>query len=63
MSLQEKIHGHHRYSSTLLKKMGSYQGAPLRRMGFHNNKPKMLGHYNGAGEHKSNISMETHAHY
>ena len=63
MSLQEKIYGHHKYSSTLLKKMGNYQGAPLRRMGFYNNKPKMMGHYNGVGAHKSNTSMGTYAHY
>ena len=52
MSLQEKIYGHHKYSSTLLKKMGNYNSAPLLRMGFYNNKPKMLGHYNGVGAHK-----------
>ena len=63
MSLQEKIYGHHKHSSTLLKKMGSYNGAPLRRMGHYNSSPKKMGSYNGVGAHKTNLTMEAYPRY
>jgi hypothetical protein len=58
-SLQTKIYGGHRHSSTTLKKMGSYN-APVRRMGTYNHAPKRLGVYTGVGGSKNNLNMEVY---
>jgi hypothetical protein len=42
-SLQTKMYGSHRHASTVTKKMGSYNGAPLKRMGHYNGPVKRLG--------------------
>ncbi len=55
-SLQTKIYGGHRHSSTTLEKMGSYD-APVRRMGTCNNAPKRLGVYTVVGGSKNNLNM------
>ena len=62
-SLQSKMLGVHRHSSTLLKKMGSYNNGPIERMGFYNNAVKPLGHYNGVGGSKNNLTSEMYPRY
>jgi len=62
-SLQTKIYGSHRHASTVTKKMGSYNGAPLKRMGHYNGPVKRLGFYNGAGASKSNMNMEIYPYH
>ena len=62
-SLHAKMYGYHKHSTTLLKKAGHYNGAPLRRMGHYNSAPKQLGHYNGVGSSRNNIHMEMYPHY
>jgi len=56
-SLQTKIYGGHRHSSTTLKKMGAYNG-PVKRIGTYNGAPKRLGVYTGTGGSKNNINLE-----
>ena len=62
-SLQSKMYGHHKHSTTLSKKAGHYNGALLRRVGHYNAPPKLLGHYNGTGGSKNNLTMEIYPHY
>ena len=62
-SLQAKIYGHHKHSTTLLKKAGHYNGEPLRRVGHYNSASKQMGHYNGTGSSKNNLTMEMHPRY
>ena len=62
-SLQTKIYGGQRHSSTIAKKFGSYNGAPLKKMGHYNGAVKRLGIYNGSGSSKSNLNMEIYPHY
>jgi len=61
-SLQTKIYGGHRHSSTTLKKMGSYN-APVKRMGTYNGAVKRLGVYTGTGGSKNNLISEMYPHY
>ncbi len=56
-SLQTKIYGRHRHSTTTLKQMGAYNCQP-KRMGTYNNAPKRLGVYTGTGGAKNNLNME-----
>ena len=58
-SLQTKIYGGHRHSTTTLKKMGAYNGQP-KRMGTYNNAPKRLGVYTGTGGSKNNLNMDVY---
>ena len=62
-SLQSKMYGSHRHSSTLLKKMGQYNGAPIKQMGQYNNGVKRLGVYTGVGSSKNNLNTEMYPHY
>ena len=62
-SLQTKIYGGHRHSSTTVKKLGSCSGAPAKRMGHYNSGIKQLGVYTGAGASKNNLNMEIYPHY
>ena len=61
-SLQGRIYGHHKHSSTVLKTLGHYNGA-VKKLGHYNGAPKKLGHYNGAGASKNNLNMEMYPHY
>ena len=62
-SLQNKMYGNHRHTSTITKKMGSYNNAPLKKMGHYNGPVKRLGFYNGTGASKSLVNMEMYPHY
>jgi hypothetical protein len=62
-SLQGKMYGHQKHSATPLKKAGHYGGAPLRRAGHYNSAPKQLGHYNGSGGSRNNLTMEMYPQY
>ena len=62
-SLQTKIYGHHKHSTTLLKKAGHYNSAPLRQIGHYNSASKQLGHYNGVGGSKNDLTREMYPHY
>ena len=61
-SLQTKIYGGHRHSSTTLKKLGAYSG-PVKRMGTYNSAPKRLGVYTGTGGSKNNLNMEMYPYH
>ena len=61
-SLQTKIYGGHRHSSTNLKKLGSYNN-PVKKMGHYTGAVKRLGVYNGVGGSKSNLIGEMYPHY
>ena len=61
-SLQSKIYGNHRHSSTVLKRMGSYSG-PVKRMGCYNHATKCLSSYNGVGGGKNNLVGEIYPRY
>ena len=62
-SLQSKIYGNHRHSSTVLKRMGSYHSGPVKRMGCCNNSTKQLSSYNGVGGGKNNLVGEIYPRY
>ena len=62
-SLQTKIYGGHRHSSTLLKKAGHYNNAPIKQMGLYNHPVKRLGVYTGVGSSKNNLTSEMYPHY
>jgi len=62
-SLQTKIYGGHRHSSTILKKFGSYNNAPVKRLGHYNGPVKRLGVHTGTGASKSNINMEVYPYH
>jgi hypothetical protein len=62
-SLQTKVYGGHRHSTTVLKKAGHYNNAPVKRMGFYNGAVKRLGVYNGVGGSKNNLIGEMYPHY
>ena len=62
-SLQTRMYGGHRHASTTTKKMGSYTGAPLKRLGHYNGPVKRMGFYNGTGASKSNVNMEIYPHH
>ena len=62
-SLQTKMYGGHRHSSTVTKKFGSYNNAPSKRLGHYNGPAKRLGIYTGTGGSKSNLNMEIYPHY
>ena len=62
-SLQTKIYGGHRHSSTVTKKLGSYNSGPTKRMGHYNSGIKRLGVYNGSGGSKNNLNMEIYPRY
>jgi hypothetical protein len=61
-SLQTKIYGGQRHTSTIVKKMGSYNGGALKKLGHYNGAVKRLGIYNGTGSSKSNLNMEIYPH-
>ena len=62
-SLQTKIYGGRRHSSTVVRKFGSYNGGALKKIGHYNGPVKRLGIYNGSGSSKSNLNMEMYPHY
>ena len=61
-SLQTKIYGGHRHSSTVLKKIGSYNN-PVKPLGHYTGAVKRLGVYNGVGGSKHNLTGEMYPHY
>ena len=61
-SLQTKMYGNHRQTSTIAKKMGAYNGAG-KRMGSYNGAVKRLGVYTGVGGSKNNLVSEMYPHY
>ena len=62
-SLQAKLYGGHRHSTTVLKKAGHYNNAPVKRLGFYNGAVQRLGVYNGVGGSKNNLTAEIYPHY
>ena len=62
-SLQSKMSGVHRHSSTVFKKMGSYNHVPMKQMGKYNNPVKRLGVNTGVGSSKNNLIGEMYPHY
>jgi hypothetical protein len=62
-SLQTKMYGGHRHSSTVVRKLGSYNGAPVKRLGHYNGPVKRLGVYTGAGASKNNLNMEIYPYH
>lgn len=63
MTLQSKVYGVHRNVAPVLKKGGSYNAPPMRRMGVYNHQVKRLGVYNGVGGSKGNVIGEMYPHY
>jgi len=57
------MYGVHRHSSTQLKKIGSYNSGPVKRMGCYNHPTKALGSYNGVGGSKNNLVGEIYPRY
>ncbi len=63
MTLQSKVYGVHRHQTTVSKKGGIYNNAPMRRLGVYNHQVKRLGVYNGVGGSKGNSIGEMYPHY
>ena len=61
--LQAKVYGGHRGGNAAVKTMGSYNGAPVKRLGHTNGAIKRLGHTSGMGGGKSNLVAEMYPKY
>ena len=62
-SLQTKVYGGGRGGNAGTKRMGAYNGAPVKRLGFTNGAVKRLGHSQGMGGGKSNLVSEMYPKY
>jgi hypothetical protein len=62
-SLQARVYGSSGKISSTMKTLGSYNKAPMRRMGHTNGTIKKLGVYNGTTTGKSNLHQEIYPRY
>ena len=62
-SLQAKVYGSHKGSTTVSKRMGQTTNAPIKRLGHTNSGIKRLGHTNGSGGGKNNLNSEIYPRY
>jgi hypothetical protein len=62
-SLQAKVYGSHKGSTTVSKRMGQSTNAPIKRLGHTNSGIKRLGHTNGSNGGKNNLIAEMYPRY
>ena len=62
-SLQAKVYGSHKGSTTVSKRMWQSTNAPIKRLGHTNSGIKRLGHTNGSNGGKSNLIAEMYPRY
>ena len=62
-SLQTKVYGSHKGSSTVSKRMGQSSNGPIKRLGHTNSGIKRLGHTNGSSGGKNNLIAEMYPRY
>ena len=62
-SLQAKVYGSHKGSTTVSKRMGQTTSAPIKPLGHTNSGIKRLGHTNGSGGGKNNLNSEIYPRY
>ena len=62
-SLQAKVYGSHKGSTTVSKRMGPSTNAPIKRLGHTNSGIKRLGHTNGSNGGKNNLIAEMYPRY
>ena len=62
-SLQTKVYGSHKGSSTVSKRMGQSSNGPIKRLGHTNSGVKRLGHTNGSSGGKNNLIAEMYHRY
>ena len=62
-SLQRKVYGSHKGSSTVSKRMGQSSNGPIKRLGHTNSGVKRLGHTNGSSGGKNNLIAEMYPRY
>ena len=62
-SLQAKVYGSHKGSTTVSKRMGQTTSAPIKRLGHTNSGIKCLGHTNGSSGGKTNLISEMYPRY
>ena len=62
-SLQAKVYGSHKGSTTVSKRMGASTNAPIKRLGHTNSGIKRLGHTNGSSGGKNNLNAEMYPRY
>jgi hypothetical protein len=62
-SLQTKVYGSHKGSSTVSKRMGQSSNGPIKRLGHTNSGVKRLGHTNGSSGGKNNLIAEMYPRY
>ena len=62
-SLQTKVYGSHKGSSTVSKRMGQSSNGPIKRLGHTNSGVKRLGHTNSSSGGKNNLIAEMYPRY
>ena len=62
-SLQAKVYGSHKGSTTVSKRIGQSTNAPIKRLGHTNSGIKRLGHTNGSNGGKNNLIAEMYPRY
>jgi hypothetical protein len=62
-SLQAKMYGSPKMSTTVSKRMGQSTNGPIKRLGHSNSGIKRLGHTNGSNGGKSNLNTEMYPRY
>ena len=55
MTLQSRVYGSNKATTTVLKRMGQTTSAPIKRLGHSNSGIKRLGHTNGSNGGKNNL--------
>ena len=58
MTLQSKVYGNNKSSTTVSKRMGQTTNAPIKLLGHTNSGVKRLGHTNGSSGGKNNLNAE-----
>ena len=63
MSLHSRVHGTHKASVSVSKRMGQSSNSPIKRLGHTNSGIKRLGHTNGSMSGKNNLIAEMYPRY
>ena len=58
MTLQTRVYGNNKSSTTVSKRMGQTTNAPIKRLGHSNSGIKRMGHTNGSSGGKNNLISE-----
>ena len=63
MTLQTRVYGNNKSSTTVSKRMGQTTSAPIKRLGHSNSGIKRLGHTNSSSGGKINLNAEMYPRY